>query len=108
MENPVGIFRNSDTTLSITSSPKDFSDIVSPVGEISAASLGALFGRALAADVGKATMTKGEIIVELTYTYSKGFMTTKDLGGNESTFAYRFDKLYYLDPAGEYTIILGR
>ena len=108
METITGTFKNIDTTLTITSTPKDYTDIVGPDGSTNPMDLGILFGRALAEGVGKCTMAKGTTVVDLTYTYAKGFLTLKDPSGNESVFAYRFNKLFYLDPNGDYSIILKK
>lgn len=108
METITGVFKNADTTLTITSTPKDFTDIVDPTGHLKPTDLGAFFGRALAEDVGTCTLARGATMVEMTYTFSKGFLTTKDATGNESVFAFRFDKLFFLDPNGVYSLILGR
>ena len=109
METIAGIFKNTDTTLTIVSSPKNYSDLVGyPSAQVNAGDLGALFGRALAEDLGICTIAKGGTTLNLTYTFSKGILVTKDANGVENAFAYRFDKLFFLDPNGAYSLILSR
>lgn len=109
MESISGTFKNVDTSIVITPEAKKYNDLSEvPQVKVTAANFGALFGRAISSGVGKCTMTKGTTVIDLTYTYDKSFLRVKDSGGNESVFVYQFDKLFFLDPNGEYSLILSR
>ena len=106
-----GVFKGNGMTLTVTPEVKKYDDLVDGMGKVGGGASGLLsfFNRAVSGSSGKATLKRGETVIDLNYDFGKNVVTLIDSEGVRIQFCYMNDKLYMLDPDSDgTTTVLSR